>query len=317
MRLFVFDFDGTLGWKGTSYAHITKENGGLLRELAKRDENRVIFATGRPKTQTLNSVRSGGISPEEIYNVFFGGVYEDGLYVESREGQIFNALEETTKSYREIREGMFDDDARLYFFSKGYFLLKGRRLREVKEEGGCSFVNAENFNGDTLGNFQLPPGIIPLWQQENDVKQTYKLPLGSKKDSLVELSPIFDKIYNITLQYFNQRFPGWEKSLTLEKWEDAVEIYPHLTGEHHFIKGEGVAKLVLDLDKGTEVVLCCDGRNDISMVNYLSKKFTNCRVFCPSNVSKELRKHLQDEGIKHNILEEDCDKFMEGLIKSI
>ncbi|MCX6750271.1 MAG: hypothetical protein NTZ83_02340, partial [Candidatus Pacearchaeota archaeon] len=156
--------------------------------------------------------------------------------------------------------------------------------------------------------------LIPLFQQGNDVRETYKLPQGYLNDNLKEQSPIFEKVNKIALNYLNLRFSGWQEVGRLEKWEDAVEIYPLLEGKH-FIKGEGIERLLPKINEEVKAYICCDGRNDMSLVDSIVEKFPNYHVVCPSNVSIELKKMLGDKNYNYTILQEDCTKFGEGLEK--
>lgn len=310
-NLFVFDLDNTLGKKTPSWPAITKTNADFLRQISSYNQNLLIFATGRPRSQAFLGFRNGGISKEEVYKIFPGGIYEDGLFVELRNRTLFDAVDEASDLFRKIKTGFFDDEAKQIFRANGFLLFPSFILRG-KENPYAVLDYSEEFAGGEL----IVPKLTPLYQQGNDVRETYKLPQRYLNDELKAQIPIFEKVERIAKEYLHLRYHGWEETSKLERWEDAVEIYPKLEGKH-FLKGEGIGRLLPTIDKDVKVYVCCDGRNDISLVSYVTERFPNYHVVCPSNVSSELKKILEEGSYNHSVLEQNCSEFAEGLEKLI
>src|SRR3989338_10379493 len=254
-KLFIFDLDNTLGRKTPSWPAITRLNADFLRQLADSGGNLMFFATGRPRSQAFLAFRHGGISGEEVYKIFPGGVYEDGHFVESREKVLYNSVNESAEIFRKAKSGFFDDEAKSFFRENGFLLFPGFILR-----GKESPFAVLDYSEQNTGSELTVPELIPLYQQGNDVRETYKLPQEFLDDSLQAQKPIFQEVRKTVLAYLGLRFPNWQEGEELVTWEDAVEIYPKLKGKH-FLKGEGLAKLLPYTDSRIKVYVCCDGRN--------------------------------------------------------
>jgi len=180
----------------------------------------------------------------------------------------------------------------------------------------------QNYEGTQRARqIMLPDCFTPLWQQANDVRETYKAAIGFKNNDLDAQESIFRKVYEVAVSHLNLRFSGWQKVGKLKRWKDAVEIYPRLPErEGMFVKGEGVIRLLEEIDgtlKNTRAYICCDGRNDISLVEYLSGKLSNCLTVCSSNVSGELKEALEAGSFNYEVIEQDCRTFTQGLEKLI
>ena len=321
-RIFIFDVDNTLGRKTPLYPKVTSTNVGYLKQLDDDSDNLLLFATGRPRPQAKLAFTHGGLTPDQLYEVFgLGGIYEDGLFVEDGGGKVlYNAVEHAPELFRRIKDGFFDKDAQKFFAENGFQLFQGLRLRQ--NESGVTF--AETYDGKGMDGTHvqhLIHSLIPLWQQGNDVRETYKTPVGYMRDSLDDLEPTFERVYDVAVTYLTQRFgEKWMKAGKLERWKDAVEVYPRLDdGEDVFRKGDGIERLMqgLGVSKNTPVYVCCDGRNDITLVRYVAERHPEYHVVCPSNVSSELKASLAEGSYRHTILDQDCDTFTEGLAEIV
>ncbi len=314
-NIFVFDLDNTLGWKTPLFPHVTRTNIDYLRKLSSDKENLLLFATGRPRSLVRLAMRYGALKPTEIYHVFpLGGVYEDGLYVESADRKIiYNAISEAPALFKEIKASFFDKNAECFFYSRGFALFP--RIILMQEKTGS--LSPKDYGGRTIKReIKLPKCLIPLWQQDNDVKETYKTPIGYKGDNLNALEPIFKEVYECTVDHLNRRFASWKQVGKLERWKDAIDFYPRLDdNEDVFRKEEGVEKLLsrVNVPQNTKFFVCCDTRNDIRLVDYIANKYPNYHVVCPSNATQDLVEKLKNEGYNHTILEQDCTRFAEGL----
>lgn len=309
-QLFIFDLDGTLGKKTPSFPEVTPYNGSILRKLSLSEENLLLLATGRPRAQAFLGLSKGGLSKSETCKIFFGRIYEDGLLVEADSKIIYNAIEDSPPLFKKIKAAFFDSQAIEFFKKRGFFLVQNRIL--IQTGSGYQQIDYE---GNNLGLAEIPEGTIPLYQQANDVKETYKLPVRYEGDSLERQKSIFEKISIIAQDHLNGRFPDWEKSAKLVTWKDSVEVYPRLDGHNVFLKGRGIDKVLNDfpIADSVKVYVCCDGKNDISLVRWVAERFKNYLVVCPSNLSPGLREALISEDLQHKVLGQDCTEFMKGL----
>jgi len=308
--LFVFDLDGTLGWKTSPFPDITKSNADFIKELASSDENFLCFATGRPRTQVVQGMAKGGISEEEIYKLFPGRVYEDGLFVEAGPEVIYNAVNESPEMFSQLKKAFFDSETSQFLNEKGFFLVSGMVIRQ----SGEGFLKLD-YKGKEIGRLEVPQGLTPLYQQGNDVRETYKLPENFLDGDLNKQIPIFQELSKILTEHLDSRFPGWQNSAELVTWRDSTEIYPRLDTPEVFVKGVGLGRVLREMNAKdiSKVYLCCDSRNDISLVKWVAEKFPNYHVVCPSNVNYDLRSALVSGNYNHTILKQDCTKFAEGL----
>lgn len=130
-----------------------------------------------------------------------------------------------------------------------------------------------------------------------------------------KLEPIFKELASITREHLASRFPGWENVAELYVWKDAIDLYPKLGNSGIFIKGHGLERALerFNLPKETRVYICGDGKNDIQVVEWVSRRFPNYHVVCPSNTSAELKEFLSQGGYQHTVVEEDCTEFARGL----
>jgi len=119
----IFDLDGTLGYKTPNYPEITSSNGDFLRYFSSLPHATSIVATGRPRTQARLGLKNEGISKEEIYNIFSGGIFEDDLFVEDGMVEIYNALFQAPQQFREIKRFLFGKKAKEFFQEKGFLLV--------------------------------------------------------------------------------------------------------------------------------------------------------------------------------------------------
>jgi len=127
-NLFIFDLDNTLGEKTPIYPNVTPSNGEFLKQLADDPDNLILFATGRPRTQALLGLRQGGIRPKDISRIFKGACYEDGLFVQCNDRVIYNAVEEAPEMFKKIKTGFFDYEAAVFFWKKGFPLVRGFKI---------------------------------------------------------------------------------------------------------------------------------------------------------------------------------------------
>ena len=314
-RLFVFDVDNTLGWKTPSFAAVSTDNATYLREIAKSSDNLLTFATGRPRSQAIRGMQHGRISPSELPAIFRGSVYEDGLFVQVGSKTVYDAVNEASPKFRELKNVFFGPEITDFFKTHGFLLVPGKVVRQVE-----SHYELTDYAGNVVGNLEVPDGMFPLYQQGNDVRETYKAPEGFANDDVNAQKSTFEKVSRLTTNYLESNHPGWRDTVQLETWEDAVEIYPKLKGNGDvFIKGLGIGRVMQELDlsstETTKAYICCDGRNDISLVRWAASNFQDYQAVCPSNVSPELKRALEQGKFKHVILEEDCTKLAKGLEK--
>jgi len=308
-RIFIFDLDGTIGEKTPSYPNITESNASFLRKIATSEDNTLFFATGRPRSQAVQGWSKGGINEEEMRNMFSGRVYEDGLFVEYGNNIIYNATNEAPEIFRRIKNAFFDSQAKDFFRERGFLLVPGK---VVKQNGDV--FELTDYTGKFIGELNVPVGLVPLYQQGNDVRETYKLPEGFLGGDLEKQAPVFEKVGKISREHLELRFPGWQEGAELMIWQDSAEIYPRLQ-EDVFIKGIGLGRILskIDLPRETFTYVCCDNKNDISLIKWVAENFPNYHVVCPSNINSELRESLKAGNFKHTILEQDCKTLTQGL----
>jgi len=313
-RLFVFDLDGTLGWKTSPFPDITKSNADFLKKLASFSENFLCLATGRPRSQVVQGMACGGVSEEGIYKLFPGRVYEDGLFIEVGSKMIYNAVDESPEMFIQLKKAFFDSQTSQVLSEKGFLLVSGMVIRQ----SGKGFLKLD-YRGKEMGELIVPAGLTPLYQQGNDVRETYKLPENFLGGDIDKQIPIFEEVSRILTEHLGSRFPGWQDFAELVTWKDSTELYPRLNAQEVFLKGVGLGRVLkeLNLNEVSEVYLCCDSRNDISLVKWVAEKFPSYHVVCPSNVSPQLRDALRSGNYRHTILAEDCTEFAKGLKRVI
>lgn len=312
-RIFIFDLDGTLGKKTPSFPDITPNNAKCLRQLASSKENFLCLATGRPKPQTLIGMSKGGIDETEMNSIFPGQVYEDGLFVEFENKEIYNAVDDSPELFKKVKSGFFDSHAKDFFRTKGFLLVSGR----VVKKNGDNYQQLD-YTDAIIGNLDVENELIPLYQQGNVVRETLKLPLGFEEDDLKKQSPIFERISEIAHEYLDSRFPNWRSAAELVTWQDSVEIYPKLNHEGVFIKGIGLGRFLNKIKSSSSVAyVCCDNRNDISLVKWVAENFSNYHIICPSNIHSDLQKSLASGKFRYTILKEDCTELGKGLMQFI
>ena len=316
----IFDLDNTLGWKTPTYPNITKNNGDFLHYFSLYNNAKSIFATGRPRTQARVGLQKGNIQNVEIYKIFSGGVFEDGLFVENKDGEIYNALNESPEGFKKMRNAFFSEKAKIFFDANGYVLFPDCVVRQ-KEKNGKTFYEKLDYDENLVSEIiqDLPKNFKGiLYEQGNDVRATYKAPIGFGNDELEKQRPFFDELEPF-IKEFMEKQGDYDNHTTLVKWEDALEIYPVL-GKEVFRKGIGVEMILekIDPNRESKLIFCCDGKNDISLVTHLEKNYNNFLIVIPSNASSGLVEKIFEMNKNEKrgyILKEDCTKFGNGFIK--
>lgn len=316
----IFDLDGTLGYKTPSFPNITPSNGSFLRDFSSRPNNLSIIATGRPRTQARLGLQQGGISKKEIYKIFSGGIFEDGLFVEDGDGEIYNALDQALPQFKGIKKSLFSQQAKEFFQGNGFLLFPGFIVKQVALLDGK--VNYQLLDYDE--NFVSSAGEIPgkkiLYEQGNDVRGTYKAPIGYMGDDPEKQRPLFEQLKPLVIELIKQQLPDFEKYAALVKLEDAVEIYPVL-GKEIFRKEVGLELVFGRINPAREatILFCCDGKNDIGLVDHLSQSYReNSIIVAPSNANPLLKEKINQYklyGQKAFILANDCTNLGEGVFK--
>jgi hypothetical protein len=295
----IFDLDGTLGRKTPRYPDIRQRTGRCLRGLARMPETKLLIATGRPRRQAFIGFQHGGIRRPELYTLFAGGVYEDGLFVEDKAGKVYSALDHASAAFRRIRAGFVDEEAAAILLKHKFALARTAlttKRRPVSTDGH-----------------------VRLYLQENDVRVTYK----TLHTEIHETVKLFKDLERILRRMLTKRFPGWEGQAYLQRWEDAVELYPRL-GESPFRKEAGVALLLerlASIRRNLRLVYCCDGDNDLTLVRYLWRHYPRqSLIVAPSNVGGKLRRELmkgKKKGRHMRILEADCENFCQEFSSTV
>ena len=67
----------------------------------------------------------------------------------------------------------------------------------------------------------------------------------------------------------------------------------------------------IDPERKATLLFCCDGRNDISLVDHLQDQHPDHLIIAPSNADPSLKARLEGNPRAH-ILEQDCTRFGEG-----
>ncbi len=292
-RLFVFDLDDTLGKKTPMFPAVSPENAAYLKKLAQDENNLLCMATSRPKSIAYRGFKNAGLLDVEVRRSFPVGVYEDGFLVEVNDERVYNVLD-SVPEFTKLKNAFFDFQT-LTFFKKNGFLI---HLGEVD------------------AGFKFPDDLVVVQKQKNDVKAVYRSYKGFQNDDLDLQAPYFKKVGVLAEQNLDRRFPNWRDVAELVVWKDAVDLYPKL-GKGLYLKGHGL-EIALDsyeLSDDVEVFVCGDGKNDIQMVDWAASNFKDYKVVCPSNLSNDLRLFLVEGNYNHNILEEDCTKFCQGLAR--
>ncbi len=290
-KIFVFDLDDTLGRKKPLFPDITPENAAFLKKLGSDPSNLLCIATSRPKTIAYNGFKNAGLLDVEVRMTFPVGVYEDGFLVEVNQEKVYNVLD-SVLDFNKLKKAFFDFQT-VSFFKKNGFLLH---------------------LGDVDADFKFPEGLTVIQKQHNDVKAVYRSYAGFQNDNLDLQAPFFQKVGELAEQNLDSRFPNWGDIAELVVWKDAVDLYPKL-GSGLYLKGHGL-EIALDsyeIPEDVEVFICGDGKNDIQMVEWAANRFKNCKVVCPSNLGSDLREFLIQGNYNHQILQEDCTKFTQGL----
>ena len=318
--IFVFDLDNTLGRKTPTYPNITIANGDFIRYISSLQNTAAIVATGRPRTQARVGLSKGGISPKEMYALFSGGVFEDGLYVEDGDGEIYNALDDAPKGFISMRNAFYKSDLSDFLESKGYSLYTYFVVRQSSSGDRISYELLD-FHEEPIGEYAWSPlkNVKILYLQGNDVRATLKAPIGFRNNDLDLLEPYFTELKEITAKFMKIQNPKYQESVHHVTWKDATEIYPKFD-EEAFRKGRGIDMILerIDPNKEARLVLCVDGENDFSLVDHVSKTYLEYRVLMPSNANEELVKRVLSENMPYApigfCLEQDCTEFGKGAL---
>jgi hydroxymethylpyrimidine pyrophosphatase-like HAD family hydrolase len=318
----IWDLDDTLGWKTPSYPAISKVNGQFLKQFSSLDCVSSLIATGRPRMQAKNGLRYGGISPDEATRLFVGGVFENGLFVEYQGAAIHNALNEASKEFRLLRSTMLGLPAIYFLKQKGYGLFTGCIIKQNTSQNSISY-QVLDYEEKPMRSLepseirQFPNGIV--FEQKNDVRATYKAPLGYKNNNVNEQAPFFIRLEPIIKELMHKHYAQPENYASLVRWDDAIEIYPVFRQEI-FRKDIGVEMILSRIDHSKEATLIfgCDAKNDIELIDHLAINYSDYIVIAPSNASDELKKkfeeHNASSGQKCFILKQDCTEFGTGAL---
>lgn len=316
----IFDLDGTLGYKTPSYPNITPSNGSFLRHFSSLPHTSSIIATGRPRTQARLGLEKGGIRKKEIYQIFSGGIFEDGLFVEDQDSEIYNALNQVPSQFKEIKKLLFSRQAKEFLQENGFLLFPGFIVKQTIFPGGKIGYDLLDYNEHFISSIKISGKKI-LYEQGNDVRGTYKAPIGYMNNDLEKQKPLFEQLEPLVIELIKKQQPDFEKYATLVRWEDAVEIYPVL-GKETFRKGVGLELILEKIDPNRDAVLlfCCDGKNDISLVNHFGQTYgQNHLIILPSNASSVLKEKINQHnlmyGQKAYILKNDCTNLGDGVLR--
>ncbi len=310
-HFFIFDLDNTLGIKRPFYTDIPKESVGFLKKLSTAGHI-LGFATDRPRSLTFLSMQRAGLTQEEIEKLFAIRIYEDGLLSEVNQSVVYDALDHAPALYRDLKKICFNSDAVDFFKKNGFDLHPSSAIDNF--EGVFAEVDYEH---NPIGEIKIDKNIPSVYRQDNIVRETYKFPDYFFPD-LESLDCNLDKLYNLIEQYLSLKTDKWKEVALLKKWKDSIDVYPKIDGEINR-KGKALADTLvhLNLDKNTPLWICCDGENDIPLVDFAKQNFPNYRVVCPSNIKTSLKDYLEQNKINFFITEEDCTRFNEGLNKLI
>jgi hydroxymethylpyrimidine pyrophosphatase-like HAD family hydrolase len=317
----IWDLDNTMGWKTPTYPAVTELNGDFLRYFSGLDEASSIFATGRPRIQAYNGLRHGGITQEESARIFAGAVFEDGLYVEFHGDAIHNALNEAPEEFIRLRNIMLGQEGVAFLKNRGYSFFPGCVMKQVPADKGIVYhvLDYDEKPVRALQDSELEGNVRVLYEQKNDVRATYKAPLGFMNNVTQAQTPFFKELNLAVKELLQQYNPEYERHAKLVLWEDAIEIYPVLRKDV-FRKDIGAEMILSRIDPNKEATLVfgCDGKNDIELVNHLAVNHEDYYVIAPSNASPELKKkfeeHNASSGQKCFVLKQDCTEFGTGAL---
>lgn len=315
----IFDLDNTLGWKTPTYPNITPVNGDFVRYFSSLPNAQTLFATGRPRTQARVGLSKGGISPEEIYSIFSGGVFEDGLFVEDGDGEIYNALDEAPRGFRNLRKAFHSEDLKKFLVNNGYHLFSEFVIKQRMGPSGPQYElldYAENPTGERF-HWLTVDGLDVLYLQGNDVRATLKAPIGFEDDDLDRQQPFFQKLEPIVEEFMESQDPNYREYVHHVTWRDATEIYPKFD-EEAFRKGYGIDMILerIDPNRDATLIFCLDGRNDISIVDHLRGTRSDYHIIMPSNADEQLQTKVnelnQEYGERGKVLTVDCTELAVG-----
>lgn len=308
-KIFVFDLDGTLGVKQHFYTEIAKENLNFIKLLSESG-NLVCFATDRPKSLALEGMYLQGLTEKEIGDIFPIKIYEDGLFVEAGQNVKFNALDYAHPAYKKLKKIAFSKKAIEFFATRGFSLSHNSA---IKNKDG-KFLKVD-YEGNELEEIQK--NIIPVYRQNNIVRETYKFPDRFFPD-IESLKHNVGNLNSAIIDYFTQEIKDWKEGAQVKPWLDSIDIYPKIDNLGKDRKAVALSNILKDfkINKDTKMYVCCDGENDIPLIEWASK-FREYQIICPSNLKKGLKEYFQLSNIKPIILKESCENLYEGLGKII
>jgi len=308
--IFVFDLDGTLGEKSPFYPKISKQNIDFIRELSDLG-HLVCLATDRPKSLALAGMKFAGLNELEVEKIFSIRIYEDGLFIETKQDFFYNALDHVSSEYKAIKESSFSSDAIGFFADHGFSLYSKSVINTVNGE----FLH-EDYDGNKLGVVESKNGSSLVFQQDNVVRETYKFPDYFFQD-LESLENKASALKNTLSNYLDGKFDSWRDFALLRLWRDCVDIYPKMDSLGVGRKGFALSMALsgFDISAFDKAYICCDGINDLPLAEWAKQEFSEYLVVCPSNVKKDLLDSLKKNSLKFTVLEEDCREICDGLRK--
>lgn len=313
----IFDLDGTLGWKTPTYPDVTASNADFLRHFTSQKNAQAILATGRPRTQARVGLSKGGIEPRELYEIFSGGIFEDGWYVEDGDGKIFNGRDGASSQFLELISAVDGQIAKDFLQRHGMAMFPGHVVRQTTT--GYELLD---YDEKKIGN--IDPSLTErvdavLYTQGNDVRATWKAAIGYMHDVVEAQRPLFQRLHPLMIELMSTIVENPEQYAKVQLWDDAVEVYPIAEDAGHFKKGEGVEMILqrIDPDREAHLVFCCDGKNDLALVDHLGTTYGNSHlVIAPRNASSVLKQKIRDHNKEYGevgfVLDEDCTRFGVG-----
>ena len=310
--IFVFDLDNTLGVKKHFYTAVTKENIEFVRNLA--DEGHLTcFATDRPKRLAMAGMYLLGLTDYEIEKLFPVRVYEDGLFVEINQNVFYNALDFAHPKYKELKNIAFNNGAVEFFAINGFSLYPNSVIKNVNGK----FLHMD-YEYNQLSADDLNSSLSLVYRQDNDVRETYKFP-DYFFPNLETLHENTLRLNKVVLKYLDECCDWWSETAFLKSWLDSVDVYPKLEGTSTDRKAIALSNALgkFRIQNNTKIYACCDGQNDISIIEWVKNNFSDYIIVCPSNIKKELLKYLGKQKLHHIILKESCENLHLGLGRMI
>lgn len=328
----IFDLDDTLGKKLSSYPVVTEINGYGVMDFA--ESCIALVATGRPRSQARTGFDKS-LCALGFYDVFSGGVFEDGLFVETPERVMYHARTEESSQFSRLRDLFYGKEAAKFFEQKGFELVADGIAHEVPSDGPDDFerhilgwvsysvITYDEMNISRYFSVSIAePGFKGVvYLQGNDVRITLKAPMGYMGDDPEKQASFFKDLEPVVREFIDRYLPEHQKYAAIASWNDAIDINPVLE-RRQVTKASGLEILLGNIDPAREATLliCCNGDNDIGLIDCLGNSYKDrCLIMAPSNVSAKLRErmmaHNEQYPNKAFVLKEDCTTFAEGMMR--